>query len=98
MQVLILSLVVTLGIGQRTDVLITGIKGATGAYTMRSSIASFPCSGSKNPDATAIVYYQRAALLAGTPNTTAWPAWTQSVTQPICKNVCLFSFPTVRGL
>ncbi|RFU25815.1 hypothetical protein B7463_g10521, partial [Scytalidium lignicola] len=71
--------VVTLGIGQRSDVLITGLPGATGSYTMRSSIASIPCSFSSNPDATAIVYYKHEALALGTPNSTAWPAWTNSV-------------------
>lgn len=54
---------------------------------MRSSIAGFPCSFSANPDATAIVYYQHGALDLGTPNSTAWPAWTKSVTTPICANV-----------
>lgn len=76
--------VVTLGIGQRTDVLVTGLPGATGSYFMRSSIASFPCSFSTAPDATAIVYYLHEA--SSSANTTAWPAWTSSVTTPVCKN------------
>jgi hypothetical protein len=82
-----MNIVVTLGIGQRADVLITGLPGATGSYLMRSSIAGFPCSFSANPDATAIVYYLHDALNLGTPNSTAWPAWTESVTTPICANV-----------
>ncbi|TVY84019.1 oxidoreductase ptaK [Lachnellula suecica] len=53
--------VVTLGIGQRTDVLVRGIDGATGSYLMRSSIPAAPCSFSNAPDATAIVYYQHSA-------------------------------------
>lgn len=77
--------VVTLGIGQRTDVLVTGLAGATGSYSMRSSIASIPCSFSSNPDATAIVYYKHEALALGTPNSTAWPAWTNSVANS-CAN------------
>ncbi|KAE8445118.1 hypothetical protein EG329_013720 [Mollisiaceae sp. DMI_Dod_QoI] len=78
--------VVTLGIGQRADVLITGIPKATGSYLMRSSIAAFPCSFSNQHDATAIVYYLHGALALGTPNSTAWPAWTNSVNAPICAN------------
>lgn len=82
-----MDIVVTLGIGQRADVLITGLPGATGSYWMRSSIAGFPCSFSANPDATAVVYYLRGALTSGNPNTTAWPAFTESVNSPSCKNV-----------
>lgn len=82
-----LEIVVTLGIGQRTDVLVTGLPGAEGAYIMRASLASFPCAVTSNPDATAIIYYKHDALLAGTPNTTAWPAFTESLGK--CHNVCL---------
>ncbi|KUJ12474.1 uncharacterized protein LY89DRAFT_756956 [Mollisia scopiformis] len=81
--------VVTLAVGQRADVLITGLPGATGAYTMRSSIASFPCSFSSQPDATAIVYYTHGALTAGVYNSTAWPAWKTSAIAPICANDAL---------
>ncbi|KAH8800491.1 multicopper oxidase-domain-containing protein [Xylogone sp. PMI_703] len=73
--------VVTLGVGQRTDVLVTGLPNGKGAYLMRSSIAA--CSSSKNPDATAIVYYQHEAI--SKPVTTKpWPAWVDSV-----KNTCV---------
>lgn len=77
--------VVTLGIGQRTDVLVTGIPGATGSYFMRSSIASAPCSFSQNPDALAIVYYKHDALTSGNTNSTAWPAFLDSVANK-CAN------------
>ncbi|KAF4632077.1 hypothetical protein G7Y89_g6052 [Cudoniella acicularis] len=77
--------VVTLGIGQRTDVLITGLQNPTGSYLMRSTIARGGCSLSNQPDATAIVYYNYAALSKGTPNTTAWPAFLNSV-QNQCAN------------
>jgi len=60
--------------------LVTGIPGATGSYAMRSSIAGGGCSLTSQPDAVAIVYYNHAAVALGTPNTTAWPAWTASVT------------------
>lgn len=76
----------TLGIGQRTDVLIKGLPGATGSYMMRSSIPPAPCSASKQPNAQAIVYYNPKDLGQGLPNTTAWPAWTNSV-QNQCANV-----------
>ncbi len=77
---------VTLGIGQRTDVLVTGLPGATGSYAMRSSIAGGFCSFSTQPDVIAIAYYNHAAVALGTPNTTAWPAWSASVTGQ-CANV-----------
>lgn len=80
--------VVTLGIGQRTDVLVTGIPKATGSYFMRSSIASAPCSFSQNPDALAIVYYKHDALTSGNTNSTAWPDFLDSVANK-CHNVSL---------
>lgn len=52
---------------------------------MRSSIASVPCSFSNQPDATAIVYYLHDAL-SHPVNTTAWPAWTASLSGQ-CGNV-----------
>ncbi|KAG9236721.1 Cupredoxin [Amylocarpus encephaloides] len=74
--------VVTLGIGQRTDVLVTGLKNYSGAYIMRSSIDA-PCSLSLNPDATAIVYYKHDDLLKNRINgSTPWPEFLAS------KNVC----------
>jgi hypothetical protein len=89
---------VTLGIGQRTDVLIKGLPGATGSYTMRSSIPPAPCSSSKQPNAQAIVYYKHEDLALGLPNTTPWPAWTNSV-QNQCANVSynrlVYPFPII---
>jgi hypothetical protein len=80
--------VVTLGIGQRTDVLVTGLPGATGSFFMRSSIASTAnfCSFSSNPDVLAIVYYQHAALTSGQTNSTAWPEFLNTVANQ-CANV-----------
>ena len=87
----------TLGIGQRTDVLVTGLPGATGAYAMRSSIAGGFCSFSTGPDATAIVYYQHAAIgSGGTPNTTPWPAWQASVVDQCANASC--SLLIISGL
>ncbi|RDW65055.1 hypothetical protein BP6252_10706 [Coleophoma cylindrospora] len=75
--------VVTLGIGQRTDVLVKGKTGNPGTYTMRASIASAPCSGSKNPDATANIFYNTKTENAST--STAWPAFLDSVANQ-CAN------------
>lgn len=51
--------VVTLGVGQRSDVLVTANAGtATSSFWMRSNITS--CSLSNQPNAVAIVYYDKA--------------------------------------
>ncbi|KAH8595066.1 Cupredoxin [Bisporella sp. PMI_857] len=77
--------VVTLGIGQRVDVIVQGITGATDAWAIRSSIAAAPCSLSNGPEAKAIAYYTTEALkLSSTgvptmPQTVAWPDFTASV-------------------
>ena len=78
--------VVTLGIGQRTDVLVTGIKNGLGAYAMRSTVAGGFCSFSSGPDALAIAYYKHEEVAKGIPNTTPWPEFTASVTGQ-CANV-----------
>ncbi|TAQ83732.1 hypothetical protein B7494_g7952 [Chlorociboria aeruginascens] len=75
LQVLILKSVVTVGIGQRVDVIVEGLE-STGAFTMRSVLAD--CSDDYQPLATAIVYYTREALLRGS-NSTAWPALADSL-------------------
>ncbi|KAL3426674.1 multicopper oxidase [Phlyctema vagabunda] len=71
--------VVTLGIGQRTDVLVTGMSNPNGTYFMRSTIPTADgCSLAGNPDATAIVYYNGSAPTQ-TPRTSPWPAWIESL-------------------
>jgi hypothetical protein len=91
--------VVTLAIGQRTDVLVTGLStegkpGAVGAYQIRSSIATYPCSLSSNPDALAIAYYDRDASFK--PITTKpWPEFTAAL--GVCKNVSRLSLRIVFG-
>ncbi|KAB5531303.1 multicopper oxidase-domain-containing protein [Coniochaeta sp. 2T2.1] len=72
--------VVTLGIGQRTDVLVTGIKNGLGAYAMRSTVAGGGCSLSTGPDALAIAYYKHEEVANGIPKTDPWPEFTASVT------------------
>ncbi|KAJ4421071.1 hypothetical protein N0V82_003975 [Gnomoniopsis sp. IMI 355080] len=62
--------VVTLGVGQRTDVLVTANVGtATSSYWMRSNITS--CSNTNQPYAVAAVYYSSADTTA-TPTSQAW--------------------------
>lgn len=69
----------TLGIGQRTDVLVTGIsKPSTAGYILRSSIAGGGCSLTTQPDATAILYYGNTVPKT-IPKTTPWPAFITSV-------------------
>ncbi|KAM3071831.1 hypothetical protein ACMFMG_009688 [Clarireedia jacksonii] len=62
--------VVTLGIGQRSDVLVTAHGNPRSAYWMRSNIST-PCSGAKQPYALAAIYYDRADTTL-TPASTAW--------------------------
>jgi len=75
--------VVTLGIGQRTDVLVTGLSNGTGEYWMRSNLSD--CSLKTNGAATAVVYYLHEDLTKE-PTTQPWPAWVNSV-ENICANV-----------
>jgi FtsP/CotA-like multicopper oxidase with cupredoxin domain len=76
------SQVVTLGIGQRTDVIVTGLPNATGEYWMRSNLSD--CSLKTNAAATGVVYYLHEDLTKE-PTTQPWPAWVNSV-ENICAN------------
>ena len=53
--------VITLGVGQRTDVIVEGVGSPTSSWWMRSNI-SVPCSLNDgiSPNAVAVVYYQDA--------------------------------------
>lgn len=63
--------VVTLGIGQRSDVLVTANAGPPGsAFWMRSNITS--CSAANQPNAVAAVYYDRADTTKA-PTSKSWP-------------------------
>lgn len=76
--------VVTLGIGQRSDVLVTGLTNASSAgYLMRSDIACSVTSDTNDPTVAAIVYYTKN-VPAKEPKTAAWPAVAASLTQ--CEN------------
>lgn len=63
--------VVTLGIGQRTDILVTAnVNTPTSSYWMRSNISSI-CSVSNQPHALAEIYYESADTTKQ-PSSTAW--------------------------
>ena len=62
--------IVTLGVGQRTDVIVTATGSKTGAYWMRSTIST--CSNGGQPDGLAMIYYPDADTEAK-PTSTAWP-------------------------
>lgn len=51
--------VVTLGVGQRTDILVTANDNTTGAVWMRSDIST-TCSATNRPHALAAIYYDDA--------------------------------------
>jgi len=71
---------VTLGIGQRTDVLVTATGKATDAGWMRSDISAI-CSLGKQRHALAAIYYHNANTNVK-PNTTATP-----YSDALCANV-----------
>jgi FtsP/CotA-like multicopper oxidase with cupredoxin domain len=63
--------VVTLGIGQRADVLVTATAGnAQSAWWMRSNI-SIPCTQASQPNALAAIYYDKADATKA-PTSVAW--------------------------
>lgn len=62
--------VVTLGVGQRTDVLVTANAGKQdSAFWMRSNLTT--CSPARQPNALAVVYYDQADMSA-TPSSKPW--------------------------
>ncbi|KAL2129208.1 hypothetical protein VTI74DRAFT_8087 [Chaetomium olivicolor] len=62
--------VVTLGVGQRTDVLVTANAGPpTSSFWMRSNLTS--CSPARQPNAVAVVYYDQADT-SSAPSSRAW--------------------------
>ena len=63
--------IVTLGIGQRTDVLVTANGSVSDVVWMRSTLST--CSLASQPDGLAIIYYNGAVNATAKPNTTAWP-------------------------
>lgn len=75
--------IVTLGIGQRTDVIVQANGDPESTYWMRSTISN--CSLTIQPDALAVIYYPSAPA-DETPKTTAW-----TDTTPPCANDALSS-------
>ncbi|KAA8572187.1 hypothetical protein EYC84_002096 [Monilinia fructicola] len=74
--------VVTLGVGQRTDVIVQGLPlGTTGSYWMRSTLSG--CSLASNPAAKAVAYYGLLPNLK--PTTTASAIFNNSVAN-VCQN------------
>ncbi|KAL2401892.1 oxidoreductase ptaK [Exophiala dermatitidis] len=63
--------VVTLGIGQRADVIVQANGSSSDLVWMRSTISSL-CSATTQPDGLAIIYYQDANTTAE-PTSSAWP-------------------------
>jgi FtsP/CotA-like multicopper oxidase with cupredoxin domain len=62
---------VTLGVGQRTDVLVTATAGSsTSAWWMRSNIST-PCTEANQPNALAAIYYDKADTTKA-PTSIAW--------------------------
>lgn len=64
--------VVTLGIGQRADVLVTADGPLTGAYWMRANMSTI-CSATVQPNALAAIYYDKANTNA-VPSSIPWNA------------------------
>ncbi|KAF3768845.1 hypothetical protein M406DRAFT_327261 [Cryphonectria parasitica EP155] len=85
--------VVTLGIGQRTDVLVTANVGSpTSAFWMRSNITS--CSIANQPYAVAAVYYSSADTNKA-PTSTAWnvPDPGTCANDDLSKTVPMYAMP-----
>ena len=74
--------VVTLGVGQRSDVIVEGIGQPDSTYWMRSDISGNCSKNNQSPHALAAIYYETADTNA-TPTTIA-----TSYDDTQCKNVC----------
>jgi FtsP/CotA-like multicopper oxidase with cupredoxin domain len=77
--------IITLGIGQRVDVIVNANGTASGAYWLRSTISS--CSGTTQPYGLAAIYYPLANTNS-VPKSTAWvdntvPCSTDPLTNPV---------------
>ena len=80
--------IVTLGIGQRADVVVTATGASSSAVWMRSTLAQ-GCANTKQPVGLAIIYYQNANTTAE-PTTQAWPLGSQRcANDPLSQTVPL---------
>lgn len=77
--------VITLGVGQRADVIVTADKDSKGAYYMRTSApGGAACGGSDTPQALAAIYYEDA-------DTSVMPTSTMAYNSTVCRNDALSS-------
>ena len=79
---------VTLGIGQRTDVLVTGKNDPEASYFMRSTMV---CSLANQPNAVAAIYYQKADTNS-TPTSTATQVATQCTNDDLTRTTPYYQF------
>jgi hypothetical protein len=78
-------------IGQRTDVIVKANGNSSGAYWVRSSI-SRACSTANQPDALAVIYYEKADNNSK-PTSTPWPVDDSSCTNDaLSKTIPFFPF------
>ena len=75
--------VVTLGIGQRTDVLVYGSGNPSSSYWMRSNIT---CASSNQPNALAVVYYQNCGK-SSAPKSSPWKYTPGCANDPLNETV-----------
>lgn len=81
--------VVTLAVGQRTDILVKATGKPTDAVYMRSNISTL-CSPTKEPNAVAAIYYPAANTSAMLLNSVPTP-YTETSCSNVCTNVALMS-------
>ena len=88
--------VVTLGIGQRTDVIVKANMPSDSAVWMRSDIST-NCSLTNQPHALAAIYYDKADT-SKTPNTTATAySDTHCGNDPLSSTTPFFPFPATSN-
>lgn len=88
--------VVTLGIGQRTDVIVEAHLPAKSAVWMRSDIST-TCSLTNQPNALAAIYYDKADTTAK-PNTTATTySDAHCGNDPLTSTTPFFPFPATKN-
>ena len=87
---------VTLGVGQRTDVIVDANLPANSVVWMRSDIST-NCSLTNQPHALAAIYYNKASTSL-TPTTTATPySDTHCGNDPLSSTVPFFPFPATSN-
>lgn len=87
--------VITLGVGQRTDILVKAIGKPTDAYWMRSTI-SLNCSVTRTAQSLGVILYEGAGESTQPNSTISAAAIAADRKDNICKNVSLMSSIEVR--